>query len=346
MQEEFEVSHEKAQGVSRREFVVQSGVLAGGALLGGAAGPAWADAPAGELPKRVLGRTGVSVTALTLGTAPAGFTKPHNPKIVADCVNAAIDLGVSAIDTAPAYDVGEEGVGLALGERRKDVFLSTKVLADDVDKAEKSFANSLKVLKTDCVDLVYLHQAGDRNVDIAMNPDGVYTWLLKQKKAGKTRFVGISGHNRPSKFIGLLESGEVDVLLVIINFVDRYTYNFEEKVLPAARKHNTGIVAMKVFGGARKGNYPDPKCLPQLDPQYLELAVRHSLAVEGVASLEIGAHNVEQVRKNVEMVKRYRPPTDEENQKLASLGKELAAEWGTHLGPIAGIGSYKNVYHV
>src|SRR3990167_2194439 len=86
-QEEFEVSHEKAQGVSRREFVVQSGMLAGGALLGGAAGPAWADAPAGELPKRVLGRTGVSVTTLTLGTAPAGFTKPHNPKIVADCVN-------------------------------------------------------------------------------------------------------------------------------------------------------------------------------------------------------------------------------------------------------------------
>jgi hypothetical protein len=48
----------------------------------------------------------------------------------------------------------------------------------------------------------------------------------------------------------------------------------------------------------------------------------------------------------VEMVKRYRPPSDEENQKLASLGKELSAQWGTHFGPVAGIGSYNNVYHV
>ena len=339
---------ERPHGVSRREFVVQTGALAGGVVLGGMAGASQAgqETPSGELPKRVLGRTGVSVTTLTLGTAPAGFVKPDNPKNVADCVNAAIDLGVNAIDTAPAYNVGEEGVGLGLGKRRKDVFLSTKVLADDVAEAEKILANSLKVLKTDCLDLVYLHQAGDRKVDVALNPDGVYTWLLKQKKAGKIRFVGISGHNRPAKFIGPLESGEVDVLLTIINFVDRYTYNFEEKVLPVARKHNTGIVAMKVFGGARKHNYPDPKCLPELDLEHLELAVRHSLAVEGVATLEIGAHNVEQVRKNVEMVKRYRPPTDEENQKLASLGKELSAQWGTHLGPVAGIGPYNHLYHV
>ena len=103
---------------------------------------------------------------------------------------------------------------------------------------------------------------------------------------------------------------------------------------------------MKVFGGARKGNYPDPKCLPELDLEHLDLAVRHTLGVEGVATLNIGAHNVEQVRKNVEMVKRYRPLSDDETQKLASLGKELAAKWGTHLGPLAGIGSYNHVYHV
>jgi predicted aldo/keto reductase-like oxidoreductase len=321
-------------------------MLASGALLGGAVGNVRANAPADELPKRVLGRTGVSVTALTLGTAPSGFTKPHSTKNVADCVNAAIDLGVTAIDTAPAYDIAEEGVGLALGSRRKEIFLSTKVLADDVAKAEKILANSLKLLKTDCVDLLYFHQVGDRKVDIALEPDGVLTWLVKQKKAGKTRFVGISGHNRPAKFVGLLESDQVDVLLVTVSFVDRYTYNFDEKVLPVARKHNVGIVAMKVFGGARKGNYPDPKCLPQLDPEHLELAVRHSLGVEGVATLNIGAHNVEQVRKNVEMVKRYQPLSAEEKEKAAELGQKLAADWGPHLGPVAGTASYKCVYHV
>jgi len=340
------VSDQRSHGVSRRDFVVRSGILAGGALLAPVAGQAWADSPADELPKRVLGRTGVSLTTFTLGTAPSGFTKPHDPKITADCVNAAIDLGVNAIDTAPAYDVAQEGVGMALGKRRKDIFLSSKVLADDVPKAEKILAESLRVLKTDYLDLVYWHQVGEREVENGLKPDGVYTWLLKQKKAGKVRFVGISGHNHPARFLGLLESGEVDALLVIINFVDLHTYDFEGKVLPAARKHNTGIVAMKVFGGARKGNYPDPKCPPQLDVEYLDLAVRYSMAIDGVATLNIGTHNVEQVRKNVELVKRCRPLTVDEQQKIATLGKELAAQWKEHLGPVAGIGSYNHVYHV
>jgi len=74
--------------------------------------------------------------------------------------------------------------------------------------------------------------------------------------------------------------------------------------------------------------------------------VRHSLGVEGVATLNLGAHNVEQVRKNVEMVKRYRPLSAEDTAKAAALGKKLAADWGPHLGPVAGTGSYKSVYHV
>lgn len=322
--------------LSRREFVHQTGALAGGALLAAAAGRHLGAAEGrshGELARRILGRTGVSVTALTLGTAPCGFAKPHAPQNVADCVNAAIDLGINAVDTAPAYDVGEEGVGLGLGTRRKDVFLSTKVLADTVADAEKIFSNSLKMLKTDYVDLVYFHQLGDRK-DTALDPDGVYTWLLKQKQAGKIRFVGVSGHNRPGRYARFLESGEVDVLLTIVNFADRFTYHFEENVLPIAQKNNIGIVAMKVFGGSRKMNYADPNCPPQLDVKYLDLAVRYALGVPGVATLNIGVHNVAQLRKNVALVKNYQPLAAEEVARCRTLGKELAAEWGTHFGPL------------
>ncbi len=340
------MSEQTGHGVSRRAFLVQSGVVAGGAVLSGLGGPAAAGDQADELPRRVLGRTGVSLTTFTLGTAPSGFTKPHDVKNVANCVNAALELGVNAIDTAPAYDIAEEGIGLALGNRRKDVFLSSKVLADDVPKAEKILANSLRLLKTDYLDLVYFHQVGDRDVERALLPNGVYTWLLKQKKAGKVRFVGISIHNRPEKAIGLLESGEVDALLTVVNFVDRHTYHFEDNILPIARKHNTGIVAMKVFGGARKSRYADPNCPAQLDAQYLESAVRYALSIEGVATLNIGAHNADQVRKDVEMVKRFRPLSQEESAQLASLGKELSREWGTHFGPLAGGASLQYTYHV
>jgi aryl-alcohol dehydrogenase-like predicted oxidoreductase len=325
--------------ISRRSFVQQSSLLAGGTLLT-AAGSTLAEpaAVAGELPRRVLGKTGVSVTALTLGTAPCGFAKPASPENVAACVNAAVDLGINAIDTAPAYDIGEEGVGRGLGKRRQHVFLSTKVMADTIADAEKSFSRSLKVLKTDYVDLVYFHHLGDRKVDIAMNPDGVFTWLLKQKQAGKARFVGISGHNRPARYARFLESGECDVLLTVVNFADRHTYHFEDNVLPVAEKHKVGIVAMKVFGGSRKMNYQDPKCPPQLDVQHLELAVRYALSIPGVATLNIGVHNPDQVRRNVEMVRKFKPLTAGEMTQCLALGKELAGDWGTHFGPLVRAG--------
>jgi len=164
------------------------------------------------------------------------------------------------------------------------------------------------------------------------------TWLLKQKKAGKARFVGISGHNRPGRFPRFLNSGEVDVLLTVVNFVDRHTYNFEGDVLPVARKNNVGVVAMKVFGGARKMNYGDPNALPQLDVEHLELAVRYALCTPGVATLNIGMHNVQQLRKNVEMVKRFKTLSPEELARCTALGKRLATEWGEHFGPLVRAG--------
>lgn len=322
--------------IPRRTFLGEAGLLAGGVALG-ATLPDYAPAAPtpGALPTRLLGKTGVPLTVLTLGTAPCGFAQPHSPANVADCVRAAIEQGIGAVDTAPAYDVAEEGVGMGLGRQRKEIFLSTKVLADTVANAEKSLSNSFRKLKTDYVDLVYFHNLGERKVDVAMNPDGVFTWLLKQKKAGKARFVGVSGHHRPGRFQAFLDSGEVDVVLVVVNFVDRHTYNFEEKVLTAARKHNVGIVAMKVFGGALGMDYSRPERGPQLDVKYLELAMRYAVDTPGVATLNIGVNNAEQVRKNVAMARNLRPLSADERAECLALGKKLAGQWGLHFGPLA-----------
>ena len=291
----------------------------------------------GDWPTRVLGRTNVRLTTMTLGTAPCGLSPKIPPPEIAEIVNYALDLGITSIDTAPAYKQSEEGIGMALGPRRKEIFLATKVLADTLDEAEKSLTKSFELLKTDWFDLVYYHSAGDHDVEKAVQPDGVFSWLVKQKQAGKFRFLGISGHNRPGHFIPLLETGEVDVLLTLANFVDRHTYGFEDKVFPVARKHNTGIVAMKVFGGASRkaGSYPNPKCPPELDLEYLELAVRYALSTPGVATADLGAHNKEQVRMNADMVRNFKPLSPDEQAMLADLGKKLAQQWGPHLGPVA-----------
>ncbi len=332
------MSKQSNTSISRRAFVRRSGAVAGGILAGSTGSLSRAaGAASGAWPTRVLGRTGAEVTTMTLGTAPCGLSPDIPPDEIAKIVDDALDLGITSIDTAPSYKQSEEGIGMALGNRRKEVFLATKVLADDLDQAEKSLAKSFELLKTDWFDLVYYHSAGDHDVEKAMEPDGVFTWLVKQKKAGKFRFLGISGHNRPGRFLPLLETGEVDVLLTLVNFVDRHTYGFEEKVLPVARKHDVGIVAMKVFGGARRsaGSYPNPQCPPELDIEHLDVAVRYALSTPGVATANLGAHHKEQVRKNAEMVKRFTPLSSDEMSQLDALGRELAATWGPHFGPVA-----------
>jgi predicted aldo/keto reductase-like oxidoreductase len=170
-----------------------------------------------------------------------------------------------------------------------------------------------------------------------MEPDGVFSWLVKQKQAGRFRFLGISGHHKPALFVPLLETGEVDVLLAVVNFVDRHTYGFEDRVLPVARKNKAGIVAMKVFGGARKsaGSYGNPNAPPELDVQHLASAVRYSLGTPGVSTVNLGVHSCDQLRQNVELVKGFKPLSADERTQLADLGRGLAQKWGEHFGPVA-----------
>jgi len=338
---------QESPDLSRRKFIGR-GLLAGGSLLAANTPPASATEPAdqappsatvdvetaaGELPRRILGRTGVPVTMLALGTAPCGS---RTPREIADLVNVALDEGINFIDTSQNYGNSQKGIGLGLGSRRKDVFLATKVFANNLKDAEKSLAKSIRLLKTDHFDSLYYHGLGCLDIQGAMDPDGVFTWLLKQKKAGTCRFLGVSAHKLPARCPQFLETGEVDVLMTLMNFVDRHTYGFEDRVFPIARKHNIGIVAMKVFGGIRRktpdGEYS--RARSTLDPEYLELAIRYALSAPGVAAANLGAYDAAQLRQNVQWVKDFRPLSPEEENKLAELGPRLATKWGEHLGPV------------
>ncbi len=332
------MSSTEQNGLSRRKFLQEAGALGGGALLLDKRSAHAAEATsAAALPRRVLGKTQQEVTALALGTWPCGKSETVDTPGVSAIVNEALDLGINFIDTAHNYGNAEEGIGKALGKRRDDVFLTTKVWADDAEQARTSLEESLRALRTDHLDLVYLHSLGSRDVAQAMGPDGALTYLLEQKKAGKTRFVGISGHSKVESFVPVIESDQIDVVMVAMNFVDRYIYGFEEKVLPVANKHNVGVACMKVFGGIRGGfgvaGGPNPG--PQMNTKFVEQAVRYALGLPGVATLVIGPHTVEQLRQNVRLVSNYEPLSEEQQAELATIGRQLAEGWGEHYGPVA-----------
>ena len=246
------MSDSKSFPLSRRSFLQGAGILGGGAWLlrGGTPALAQLTSPTSTqtLPRRVLGKTKQEVSTLALGTWPCGRSESVSTDDIARLVHEALDLGVNFVDTARNYGKAEEGISKALGSRRDQLFLTTKVWADDADEARRSLEESLRTLRTEHVDLVYLHSVGNRDVQQALSPSGALSYLLRQKEAGKIRFVGISGHSKVETFLPILETGQIDVVMMAMNFVDRHTYGFEDKVLPAANRLQVGVACMKVFG--------------------------------------------------------------------------------------------------
>jgi predicted aldo/keto reductase-like oxidoreductase len=320
---------------NRREFL-QRTALAGTGLVVGAAGVRASEGSGSELPMRVLGRTGAKVTILGLGTAPIGEARGDMNEAV-KIFSEVIDRGVNYVDTARIYGIAEVALGQVLATRRDKVFLVTKCWTNSGPRAQQMFEESLRMLKTDHVDLVHIHNIGNKNLDKVLASDGILEYLLKQKEAGKTRFIGLSGHERPSHFVKMLETDEIDVAMSVMNYADRNIYDFEGKVLPECRKRNVGVVAMKVYAGI-KGGFPNHRqgwvgC--NTPPEKLGQALAYALDLDGVSVANVGPFTMEQAMQNVELARQYKPLTDTERQELLAYGKALAATLGPRYGPVA-----------
>jgi predicted aldo/keto reductase-like oxidoreductase len=320
--------------MDRRRFL--QALACAGAGLALAARPLGAAEPTIEgLPTRILGRTKQRVTILGLGTAPIGEGPGEVPEAVR-VFGEVLDRGVNYVDTARIYGHAEEALGHLLPKRRDRLFVVTKVWTDSAAGAEKALSESLRLLKIDHVDLVHIHNIGDKDLGKVQAADGVLPYLLKQKEAGKLRFIGLSGHCGASRFVEMLKTDQIDVVMTVLNYADRYTYEFESKVLPECRKRNVGVVAMKVYVGI-KGGFPNHKkgyvgCATK--PELLPQAMAYALDLEGVAVANVGPYTMEQAIQNVEFAKRYKPLTAAERESLLACGRQLAAEIGPRYGPV------------
>ena len=321
------------QGISRREFL-RTTAAAGAALTVGRASRG-AEPKAGELPTRVLGRTKQRVTILGLGTAPIG-EGPPTTKEAEKIFGEAMDRGVTYIDTARSYGNAEDALGLLVPKRRDQLFLVTKLWTDSGAQAEKLLAQSLRTLKVDHLDLCHIHHVGGKDVDKVLAKDGILDFLLKQKEKGVVRFIGLSGHCRPPRFLRVLETKQIDVVMPVMNYADRNTYNFEGAVLPECRKQNVGVVAMKVYAGIKGGfrNHRKGHVGCVTEAARLPQAMAYALDLPGVSVANIGPYTLEHAIQNVELAKQYTPLTEAQRTELLALGKQLAPQLGTRYGPL------------
>ena len=242
-------------------------------------------APA-KLEYRTLGKTGLKVTTLGFGCMITS-----DPSVV----ERAADIGINYFDTSRGYQHGnnERMVGAALGAKRKQVVLSTKTDTSKKDSMLQELETSLRELKTDYVDIWYLH-GKDNVADIT---DEMIETQQIAKKQGKIRFAGVSTHKPQLLLPWMAQKGVFDVALPVYNFT---MDSGVDQAIDSAAKAGIGIVAMKVMAGGFKSVKPS-------DPLYSKLkkdgallaALKWVISKPNIATTIPGMTDMDQLDENL-----------------------------------------------
>jgi predicted aldo/keto reductase-like oxidoreductase len=303
--------------MKRRSFV--GGALAGVSITGAFAAPQ--KVKAGDIPTTTFGRTGVRVSVIAQG----GARMDLHPDIrtAAAHVRDVYDLGVTYFDCARSYWDGrsEEAYGIGLEGVRKQVFLTTKTVKRTAKEVDQELHTSLRLLKTDYVDLWQVHAVQNQeDIDRILSPGGAMESFEAARKAGKCRFIGFTGHYDPEVHLALLKAYDKwDTVMMPVHAADHAYLSFEKTALPEAMERGVGTQAIKVFGKAF--------LLRSLSPTE---CLRYVLSQRGVHVAICGAGTQGQMEDNIRTVRNFRKMTPEE---IADVRKRAVAGAGVYTGP-------------
>ena len=187
-----------------------------------------------------LGRTGITVPQNAFGALP--IQRVDLPTAVG-LLRRAYEGGMRFFDTARAYSDSEEKIGAAFAGMREKVYIATKTQAKNAEDFWKDLHTSLRMLKTDYVDLYQLHcvpkcfRPGDGS--------GLYEAMLEAKAQGLIRHIGITTH-----LIGVAEEIVASGLYETLQFPFSYISSERDIALVrACEAAGMGFIAMKGLAG-------------------------------------------------------------------------------------------------
>jgi aryl-alcohol dehydrogenase-like predicted oxidoreductase len=262
---------------------------------------------AGDIPTTTIGRTGVEVQVIAQGGARMDL-HPDIPSAAAH-VREVYELGVRYFDCARTYWNGqsEEAYGLGLQGVRKNVFLTSKSAGRTAKDAEKDLVTSLRLLKTDYVDLWQMHDIRTlEEVQAVLKPGGAMETFEAAKKAGKCRLIGFTGHFDPAAHAAMLKAYDHwDTVMMPVHAADHAYLSFEQMALPVAAARGVPCQAIKVFAKAN--------LLRSLSPG---TCLRYALSQPGVSVAICGCGTVGQMADNIRAVQNFRKMTPEESAEV------------------------------
>ncbi len=284
-------------------------------------GAAMASPSNSSIPRRRLGKSDIEVSIIGMGGFHIGAADTQD--VATEMVQHALDAGINFFDNAWEYHDGqsEEWLGKALGGRRNEAVLMTKVCTHGRDKhvAMQMLEESLRRLRTDHLDVWQIHEVVyDNDPEMIFAPNGAAEALLQAKKEGKVRLIGFTGHKDPSIHLKMLAHGfPFDTVQMPLNAFDATFRSFETHVLPEARKRDIAVLGMKSMGGSGE--------MVKQGGVTPEEALRYAMSLP-VATTISGINSPEVLKQNLEVVKNFTPMSGAEMDQLRNRCRFLAGD--------------------
>jgi predicted aldo/keto reductase-like oxidoreductase len=233
-----------------------------------------------------LGKTGLEVSRIGMGGIP--ITRPTEDEAI-KVIQRALDLGITFIDTAWRYGDSEERIGKGVAGRRDQVVIATKTFTRGKGGEAKATAlqqleASLESLNTDYIDLWQFHGVNTlEEYKQILGPNGAMEAAQEVRQVGKVRHTGISSHSLDVA-LEAVRSDLFETIQFPFNFVNN---DPADELVPLAREHDVGFIAMKPLAGGQLGD--------------ANLAIKYLLQFDNVVP-DPGIQKVEEIVEIVHIV--------------------------------------------
>jgi predicted aldo/keto reductase-like oxidoreductase len=245
-----------------------------------------------DMPYRTLGRTKAKVSAIGLGGWHLS-RKTVDEALSVRLVRTAIDRGINFMDNSWDYmhGVSEIRMGRALRDGYRDkVFLMTKIDGRSKQAAARQLEQSLRRLRTECIDLVQHHEVlRFEDPHRIFDEEGANAALVEARAAGKIRFIGFTGHKDPRIHLHALDVAaehgfRFDTVQMPLNVMDAHYRSFEKLVLPRLVRERIGVLGMKSMAN---GIILKSRAVTAIECLHYALSLPASVVITGIDSLRI-----------------------------------------------------------